>query len=708
MERPKSQMDSGLQATSDFSLVNEPGNGVSVLRALLREELRLGFNELLQQLEHVVKPSIGLQNAERLEEQSLLGNGMRSRAQQMPKFSAPLCQYEGLDEPILDPGLRAAGNPVVLDLEAAEASLDAMARSDSREVIVHPFSMPDAGGASLPPLKAPICWAGVTSTDKHGFNMSPRSLSQSPEELEGVALIGGVVSNSSEYESEQQSEHVIQTIDGQEPDLGESRCVNIVRTLTGSTGASSGSSGKADGLLSPSASEEPGIDRSNPSKADVGRSGSQKAKLKRKQTNALFVETHTSELRMDKISKLRRITNSKHYEAFSGILILANAIYIGWQTQHLAEYYRDRAKRGLELGEAPLVFLFGQLLFTVLFIIELLPRWIADGFTDFFKTEDMSWNILDVVVVLNGIIESVLDILERVNAAETDSFLSNISTMRLLRIVRIVRVVRVIRVMRFFRELRMMVYSITGSMKNLLWVSIILGVVFYLFGVTFTSAVTNSMKTPADWNSETNKLLLETFGTVDRSALNLFMSMSGGNDWSLYYEALEGLGFGYRWFFLAFITFTLFAIVNVVTAVFVESAMQSNLKDRDIIAQEELAIKAKYLESMKELFEDMDHDGEGSISMTEFESKLQDERVIAFFSALKLDVSDARVLFRLIDTDKSGDITIDEFLQGCYKLQGESRSLDMKIMQLEVTQLREMMSDQHEMLQEMHGHAPPT
>jgi len=52
-------------------------------------------------------------------------------------------------------------------------------------------------------------------------------------------------------------------------------------------------------------------------------------------------------------------------------------------------------------------------------------------------------------------------------------------------------------------------------------------------------------------------------------------------------------------------------------------------------------------------------------------------------------VSDAATLFRLLDHDNSGQINIHEFITGCYKLQGESRSLDMKIMQLEIQNLQE-------------------
>jgi Ca2+-binding EF-hand superfamily protein len=238
-------------------------------------------------------------------------------------------------------------------------------------------------------------------------------------------------------------------------------------------------------------------------------------------------------------------------------------------------------------------------------------------------------------------------------------------------------------------------------MKNLLWVLVILGITFYLFGITLTTAVTSHLSKPDDWTDSANQPLQEYFGTVDRSILVLFMSMSGGQDWTEYYSVLTSMNLTYRVLFLLFIVFTLFAIVNIVTGVFVEAALQSNLKDRDIIAHEELQNKRLYLESMQDIFEEMDYDDQGTITIDEFEDKLQDERVIAYFNALKLDVSDARVLFKLLDIDESGEIDIDEFIVGCYKLQGESRSLDLKIMQYEVSALSDTTHEMHEMLREI-------
>jgi len=408
------------------------------------------------------------------------------------------------------------------------------------------------------------------------------------------------------------------------------------------------------------------------------------------------------------VTKLQRFTSSKFYEFASGTLIITNSLFLGYQTQYLAELWRDNALRNDPLPDPPGAFLALHILFCLAFIVELVLRWIADGFVEFFRTEDVWWNVLDVVVVSTSSLELLLDMIAELTNTEKSDALQTVSVIRVLRVVRVVRVARVIRVMKFFRELRMMIYSILGSAKNLIWVIVVLAMTFYLFGVAFTAATSDFLDTSEKWRHPDNVPLIESFGTIDKSVLSLFFSMSGGNDWAMYYEALIPLPAYYRFAYLLYIAFALFAVVNVVTGVFVESAMQVSVKDKDIIVHEELQAKKKYLSSMQEIFEEMDEDCKGTISLQEFEEKLKDERVIAYFNVLKLDVSDARTLFQLLDYDNSDEVGIDEFLEGCYKLQGVSRSLDMKIMQYEVQQLtinqQVSFQDVREMLEEVRFH----
>merc|ERR1719408_988501 len=96
---------------------------------------------------------------------------------------------------------------------------------------------------------------------------------------------------------------------------------------------------------------------------------------------------------------------------------------------------------------------------------------------------------------------------------------------------------------------------------------------------------------------------------------------------------------------------------------------------------------------MLEVFREMDVDETGTITMDEFLTHLDDDRVIAYFNSMKLDVSDATALFKLLDTDRSGSVEINEFIDGCQKLKGESRTLDMHLMRYELQYLRQQLNE---------------
>ncbi|CAE8635992.1 unnamed protein product [Polarella glacialis] len=421
------------------------------------------------------------------------------------------------------------------------------------------------------------------------------------------------------------------------------------------------------------------------------------AKLRKSKTSAEKLENKQSKKNLLKLAPvvewhdipwLQRVTTSKTYEYASIVTIVLNSVYIGWQTQFLAARAYEDSQAGLPLQTGtPDGFAVLGVLFNVLFTIDLGMRWKSEGFFEFWRSQDIMWNLLDLMIVIIGLIDLSMQIYlwagdgEGSDAAEA---LSKFSVHRMLRIVRVVKVARAIRVMKFFRELRMMVFSILNSMKSLLWVMLVLALLFYVFGISFTSAVTEYLETAEMWNDSEYADLIFYFGSLDRAWVSLYMAIAGGNDWCVYYEALAQVSGLYKMLFLAFVTFSIFAVLNIVTGVFVDSALSANITDRDQLVQEEMDFKKGQLTTMRKIFEELDEDGSGLFSLMEFQERLSDPRVQAYFSTLKLDVTDATALFALLDDDQSNEVSIDEFVSGCYKLQGEARALDAKLMQYEV------------------------
>jgi len=404
-----------------------------------------------------------------------------------------------------------------------------------------------------------------------------------------------------------------------------------------------------------------------------------------------FLSKSRREWALSRQNWLQRVVNSRAFEWTTGSMILVNAVFMGASIQYYSERAKSNASKGLPQDlEEDAGILVLQATFAFLFGLELAMRWTSEGLFDYFRSADASWNIFDMIVVIFGffdILSSTFPLLFK------QSELSNTSVLRVMRVLRIVRVVRVIRIMRFFRELRMMIFGLLGCVKSLCWALMVLVVLFFMFGISLTAGTLEYLDTTDKWSKPENQELIDWFSSLDKSVLNLYMSMSGGRDWGDYYDVLEKLSLSYRLAFLIFLTFAILAVINIVTGIFVESAHQCNQADRETMVQEELAMKETYRQRMRCVFEEIDNDGTGRLSLEEFEKKLDDERVIAYFDTLKLDVSDARKLFTLLDFDRSGEIDVDEFLNGCQKLKGESRALDLAMLSYEVRWISEVMAN---------------
>merc|ERR1711920_461243 len=59
---------------------------------------------------------------------------------------------------------------------------------------------------------------------------------------------------------------------------------------------------------------------------------------------------------------------------------------------------------------------------------------------------------------------------------------------------------------------------------------------------------------------------------------------------------------------------------------------------------------------------------------------MRNKKVKAYFQSLEIDVSQAHMLFDLLDADGSNNVTIDEFLDGCTRLRGQASKTEMSML----------------------------
>merc|ERR1711876_75356 len=96
--------------------------------------------------------------------------------------------------------------------------------------------------------------------------------------------------------------------------------------------------------------------------------------------------------------------------------------------------------------------------------------------------------------------------------------------------------------------------------------------------------------------------------------------------------------------FTFFISLCVFAILNVVTGVFCQSAIESAQSDKDLVTMNLLHDRERLQSQFAKIFSDLDLDSSGELTIDELESVLMQRHSQAYLQSLGVEVSDAWTL----------------------------------------------------------------
>ncbi|CAE7937623.1 Cacna1e [Symbiodinium necroappetens] len=384
--------------------------------------------------------------------------------------------------------------------------------------------------------------------------------------------------------------------------------------------------------------------------------------------------------------------NSSLFKSLCTLAIMANTVYLGVAADNAvrASYDRILGKEVSTVDRTP------EICFTVWFSIEILVNCAGFGWS-FLTGPSRLFNIFDVVLVVNSIVELTL--------ADNAPNGLNLSFLRIFRVFRLIRVVRLVRTLRSLRSLRTMLFSIISSIGALFWAFVMLLLTMFMFSIIFGNGISlyfDELNTNDLDKVENARTVYEYFGGTYETLVSLFCSVSGGNDWMTYGETLRlGPGEVYFVLFVFYIFFTLVGLLNVVTGIFVDSAVCTRTEDE--VVESFTEEQKRLCGEMRRIFASADMDGNGCITFEEFCKHVEDPWVQAFLSGLDIDISDARIVFTLLDVDGSGSLTVEEFVDGAMKLKGPAKGIDMLAVMFDLVRYSLRFSDLCSFLEEQTG-----
>eukprot|EP00435_Cladocopium_sp_Y103_P062062 s1541_g23.t1 len=374
--------------------------------------------------------------------------------------------------------------------------------------------------------------------------------------------------------------------------------------------------------------------------------------------------------------KVAEVMNSQLSTTFWTMMILTNSVYLGIHVEITAV--------NPTVSHIP-AFFYIHLGFASIFTVEVLLRAFAAGspYEYLWACKTWAWNCLDLFVVVSSWAEMMVDFASGDSRAAN----TNLRIMRIMRIGRLARVVRVVRVVRLFRALRTLVASLVGTLKSLFWSFTLMALVIYIFGILFTDVLLDFRETAGSMGPELDQMK-KYFGNLGSSSATLFRAISDGISWEIAADSLQPAGQFWVQLFHFYVAFCSFALLNVMTGVFCNSAIKAAENDTELLVQSTVQMRKELRDHVVSLFHSIDERGLGRVTITDFEKAFDTEAMQAFIHALQLGAVDAWTFFTTVDKDGDFEVSVDEFTERCMQLHGPAKSVDLFAVRMQNTKLQ--------------------
>ncbi|CAE7470067.1 Scn11a [Symbiodinium natans] len=267
------------------------------------------------------------------------------------------------------------------------------------------------------------------------------------------------------------------------------------------------------------------------------------------------------------------------------------------------------------------------------------------------------------------------------------------NTIRVLKLIRIVRTLRIFKTVSVFRQLRLLVSTCIASIGALFWSMILLLLLNIAFALMMAQALqTFILDERADL--DTRILMNQYYGSFTQAFYTIFEVTHSGSWPSRVRPVLDSVDPWYAALFLPYIALVVFAVIRVVTALFIKETLASAANDAELVIEETRRNALEYQEKLEELFQIVDDDGDGHLTPSEFVEAMSLPSVQQYMKFLDVSVRDVRPLFDIL-SEGDGLITIAEFCKGLMQLKGQARALDIVILQHENSKLMRQCHEIH-------------
>ncbi|CAE8609945.1 unnamed protein product [Polarella glacialis] len=366
------------------------------------------------------------------------------------------------------------------------------------------------------------------------------------------------------------------------------------------------------------------------------------------------------------LQKLEHFLQTGKFELLISALLFVNVLFLALELQyqgaisgyHLNIYETPYPKEE-DWDQIDSFFAVGEYVFTGIFCIDVALR---IGVLRL-KFWSVAINWLDFAVVAT----SLVPLLQTLPISPI--------FLRLLRVGKLARALRMVTTSGALHSLEFLLKCLVSSGNLLGWSFVLLTFIQCIAGMIIANLARDFI---SDENNDraTRREVFVYYGTFTRTFLTMFEILFA--NWAPACRVLvDNVSEWFSIFFLVYRCVIGFAVINILNAVFVQQTLTAASADDELPFKQKQKDQVKYTQKVKSLFQSVDVSSDGTISFDEFALLVETPKLKFWMDQLELEYHDMLGLFEMLDDNGDGEISMKEFSEGAGRLKGTAKTIDI-------------------------------
>lgn len=323
-------------------------------------------------------------------------------------------------------------------------------------------------------------------------------------------------------------------------------------------------------------------------------------------------------------------------------------------------------------------------LFLIIYVGELASRFSVYGLSCLTNP----WVAFDFVLVVAGVMTAWIIM------PLSGSVPAGMGPLMVLRIMRLFRLARAVRLLVQFKTLWMLVCGLLYSLGTIFYTFLLMLLIIYVWACLGIELITKHDLGPQGAEPDPDfEDAVETYFSSLPQAMFTLMRFVILDSASEVYDPIVAGDKTLLFYFLMFMAVVSIALMNLVTAVIVEGAIEQAEADKEMQKAHEEQQRKLLVRECQDLFEQIDADASGFLSKEEIETAPLDaqEKLIKLFkdAGTWKDVMDQMEM--TMDLDRDGFISIKEFIDGIMRITFGKSPPEMLSIHKHVTTMHSLM-----------------